>query len=147
MGTDTERGKRSQKKKEVTLIWILLLTMACNYWQPEAKPTAKELAPSKPISSVVLADPVSAYAACEERVEGPEEAGECGAESDCVQAGCSGELCVAVTSATEAFSSCEQRLCFNALDSCSCQQGRCRWTLKDPAPALPGSKALERVLP
>jgi eight-cysteine-cluster-containing protein len=144
LGTDAECGKRSQKKKEVTLIWILLLTMACNYGQPAGKPSAKELAPSEPISSVVLADPAASYAACEERVERPEEAGECSADSACVQAGCSGELCVAETSAKEAFSSCEQRLCFNALDSCSCQEGRCRWTLKEAAPDPPVSRALEQ---
>lgn len=65
-------------------------------------------------------------------------AGECEADAGCVAAGCSGEICVASASAGDLMSSCEIMPCFSALDSCRCQEGLCRWTIKEAA-GLPGS--------
>lgn len=116
-------------------MWIVLMIMACN-----CAPRVSERADTAPARTPPTLKPgpitVSAdegprlYAACQERVEGPESPGECAQDSDCVPAGCSLELCVAEAQAEEAFSSCETRLCFSVLERCGCQEGLCRWSVK-----------------
>jgi eight-cysteine-cluster-containing protein len=85
-------------------------------------------------------DPEALYLACEDRVEQPETDGECSVDEDCVRAGCSAETCVAKESAEELLSTCEILPCFEVLDVCGCQMGRCRWSLKatlNERPLLP----------
>src|SRR6185436_4225912 len=64
-----------------------------------------------------------------ERVEGTETDGECTADADCVKTGCSSELCIAKSAAAGVMSTCEMRTCFQVLESCTCQEGHCRWVV------------------
>jgi len=76
------------------------------------------------------ADPVKAYAECRDRVEGPEAAGECSADSDCVKAGCSKEVCLASSNAEGFNTTCDAQPCFKVLDECKCVQTKCTWSVK-----------------
>ena len=81
-------------------------------------------------------DPQSLYDGCRERVEGTETDQECTADADCVSTGCSSELCIAKSAAAGVMSTCEVRTCFQVLESCTCQEGHCRWVVgaRKPAP-------------
>lgn len=72
--------------------------------------------------------PTAEVAACGDRVELPEAAGECQVDEDCVPTGCSREVCAAVGVAL--ITTCEVEPCFARLDRCVCAEGRCAWTLK-----------------
>ncbi len=78
--------------------------------------------------------PAQAYAACRDRLELPEVAGECTTDADCSKAGCSQEVCVAAATAPDVMTTCEILPCFAALDTCGCQEGMCSWTLKSEMP-------------
>ena len=82
------------------------------------------------------ADPTQVYEACRERVEGPETAGECSTDADCVAVGCSQEMCVAA-SQSGLMSTCERLPCFSVLDACGCVEGLCSWSVKAPEPETP----------
>ena len=82
------------------------------------------------------ADPTQVYEACRERVEGPEAAGECTTDADCVAVGCSQEMCVATTQ-SGLVSTCERLPCFSVLDACGCVEGLCSWSVKAPEPVTP----------
>jgi eight-cysteine-cluster-containing protein len=95
-------------------------------------------APGEDVGPKTL-DSKDLYGMCRERVEGRETPGECVSDADCQKAGCSGEVCVAVPQAAGMMTTCEIRPCYAALDSCGCQEGLCRWTLKEgPIDPLPG---------
>ena len=97
-------------------------------------------APVVPPATVDRAgDPAALYAACRDRVEGPEQDGECTTDDDCAAAGCSGEVCLAAARAEGLTTTCEVLPCFAVLDACGCHEGRCTWTLgerggPDPVP-------------
>ncbi len=78
--------------------------------------------------------PAEMYAECRDRVEGPEQAGECTTDADCAQAGCGQEVCTTGKMAAEVMTTCEMRLCFEVLDTCGCREGTCSWALKAEAP-------------
>ena len=73
--------------------------------------------------------PEELYAECEDRVEAPEREAECTTDDDCMTSGCSGETCTTQDDAGELVSACEVLECFEVLDECGCQQGRCRWSI------------------
>jgi eight-cysteine-cluster-containing protein len=83
------------------------------------------------------------YGSCRERVEGRETEGECAADSDCVAAGCSGEICLAQEAAKGLMGTCEVLPCFQALDACGCVEGMCRWSIKEG----PFSRGPSNMLP
>lgn len=93
--------------------------------------------------------PTALYEACRDRVEGPEEPGECAEDGDCARAGCGSEVCVAASRAGEIFTTCEVRPCFSVLEACTCQEGVCTWTLTDTVPEQPEPNLPDpsRVLP
>jgi eight-cysteine-cluster-containing protein len=78
--------------------------------------------------------PAALYAACEERVEGPQAADECSVDADCAAGGASGEICTTTEAVGELISTAEKRMCFAVLDTCGCTGGRCTWTLLDALP-------------
>jgi len=101
----------------------------------ELVPPGAEL-PAEPVPSLAdeaAATPAAMYAACRERVEQPEAAGECKTAADCGVSGCGGELCAAKSHGAIS-STCEVRACFQVLDSCGCVDGRCTWSLKAAIP-------------
>ncbi|GEM_PF-2214321 len=121
-------------------------TAAAEQAAEEATAEPTETEPELPISGVgqppfqvggpgrVLppdADPQQVYEACRERVEGPEAAGECATDEDCVAVGCSTEMCVA-SSQSGLMSTCERLPCFTVLSSCGCNEGLCTWTVSAP---------------
>ena len=79
--------------------------------------------------------PAELYAQCESRLEQPEAAGECKADSDCVNAGCSSEICTTKVAAADLMTTCEMLPCFEVVDTCGCVEGQCRWSLVDVMPA------------
>ena len=97
---------------------------------PEPTPTSGDAAPEPEVD---WADPAVIYAGCRDRVEQPENAGECKTSADCGSGGCSGEMCVA-KSLGAITSTCEVRACFGVLDTCGCVEGKCQWSLKAAAP-------------
>lgn len=63
------------------------------------------------------------------------------------------EICTTTLAAADLISTAELRPCFRVLDTCSCQEGVCSWTLKDTLPPeldpqmqnrLPGSLPLTK---
>ncbi len=99
---------------------------------PEATPVGREAIAASPAAgsgSGAAPDPQSLYEGCRERVEGTETDHECTADADCVKTGCSSELCIAKSVAEGVMSTCEVRTCFQILESCTCQEGRCRWVV------------------
>ena len=105
---------------------------------PEAPPAAEPEATSSAL------DPQALYAPCRVRVEGPEADGECSADADCVKGGCSGEVCATPKSLEGMMGTCEVLPCFEVLQACGCNDGRCTWTV---GPAAAGSGAPPVVLP
>jgi len=103
---------------------------------PAAAPVVEPVsAPAVPLTHTVLT-PSSIYAACRERVELPEVAGECQTDADCVKSGCSSEVCTSKSAAEGLLTSCEVQDCFGVLDGCGCQAGVCTWTLRIPPDKL-----------
>ncbi|MFK7928838.1 MAG: hypothetical protein AB8H79_11665 [Myxococcota bacterium] len=86
--------------------------------------------------------PADFYAQCKDRLERPEEAGECSQDSDCAAAGCSAEKCITKTAAADLMGTCEVLPCFDAVDVCSCSAGTCSWSIKDAMPANGGLKPI-----
>jgi eight-cysteine-cluster-containing protein len=80
-------------------------------------------------SGLAPSDPRALYESCRDRVEGTEADHECAVDSDCVKTGCSSELCIAKSVAEGVMSTCEMRTCFQVLESCTCQEGHCRWVV------------------
>ena len=99
---------------------------------PDPVPTSLEPQPvhEAPIDP---GSPAGVYAQCVDRVELPEQDGECKSDADCGSGGCSGEMCVA-RSLGAITSTCEVRACFGVLDTCGCVEGKCQWSLKAAAP-------------
>ena len=108
---------------------MLFLLLACTCAKPAEAPPVEPLL-LKPLSDYVPEDPQAVYESCFDRVEGVETDGECETDADCSPAGCSSEVCVAAAVSAETYTTCETRLCFSATDTCGCQNGRCRWSLK-----------------
>lgn len=54
---------------------------------------------------------------------------ECLTDSDCVKAGCSGQLCVQADKAADIITTCEYKAEYDCLKltSCGCVEGRCGW--------------------
>lgn len=109
----------------------LVLFAACSA-KPSTPPEAP--APEAPAATPepVVEDPKSLYAACEDRVEQPQTAGECTTDADCKAMGCSSEVCAAAQSGPM-MTTCEVQPCFAVLSSCGCHEGVCTWTLADAA--------------
>ena len=124
-------------------LWILLATACVQRPStvaavPEAVPVDREPVAAATGSGSGFAgafDPQALYEGCRERVEGTETDGECTADADCVKTGCSSELCIAKSAAAGVMSTCEMRTCFQVLESCTCQQGHCRWVVGAHKPA------------
>lgn len=74
--------------------------------------------------------PEELYETCKDRVEQPEQDGECTTDDECARSGCGREVCTTLTAAREIMTTCEKRMCFDALDQCGCNDGRCSWSLK-----------------
>jgi eight-cysteine-cluster-containing protein len=89
----------------------------------------------EPASAEPARTPADLYAACRDRIEGPETDGECKSDADCVRAGCSQEVCAPSALAPEIVTTCEMLPCFKAVEACGCHDGRCTWTVRE---ALPG---------
>ncbi len=123
---------------------ILALLLACAHGPSDAKPS--EPPPPTTAPPVVLGeadangnptylgeapptDPAALYQSCRERVEGAEADGECTTDLDCTAGGCSGEVCVTVSTAATLNTTCDKLPCFSVLKSCGCSVGRCSWTL------------------
>jgi len=126
-------------------LWILLLAACVQRPStvsvvPEAVPAERETVAAAPGSGSGFGgapfDPQSLYEGCRERVEGTETDRECAVDGDCVQTGCSSELCIAKSAAAGVMSTCEVRTCFQVLESCTCQEGHCRWVVgaRKPTP-------------
>lgn len=99
---------------------------------PAPVPSAPvEVEPDHPEPKAAPMSPQDLHTACLVRVEFPESEGECKRDGQCVATGCSNEICVPKSAMQDGvMSTCEQRACFEVLDACTCQEGRCRWTLK-----------------
>lgn len=102
---------------------------------PPTSPTP--LAEGATLANPAIFTPRALYAACRDRVELPEAAGECSSDADCVRAGCGSELCVSAAAAKDLVGTCELPDCLSVLDSCGCNQGLCTWTLKLPVAPKP----------
>lgn len=123
---------------------LAVMMMGCSKdgGKPEAPAPAPVEVPAEAPPEAKTPPPVSFprtpqgfYDSCRDRVEGPSEAGECSADADCVAAGCSQEMCVSTATAGDGLvSPCEIAPCFQVLDTCTCQQGTCSWTVKDELP-------------
>jgi eight-cysteine-cluster-containing protein len=100
--------------------------------------TIEEVPEQKP----ELPSPEKLYETCKDRVEQPEQDGECTADDDCARSGCGREVCTTLTAARELMTTCEKRMCFDALDQCGCADGRCSWTLKDASDMAPPLKTV-----
>lgn len=96
------------------------------------EPAAPEL--GDPVSS---ATPADLYAACADRLEQPEAAGECTTSDECAPAGCSAEKCITKVAAADLMSTCEVLPCFQAVEACACVEGQCRWSVRAEMPAAP----------
>lgn len=109
-------------------MWLLL---ACspNVPDPEVTPDP----PPKivqPMTHITVENGQAIYDECRPRVEGPAEAaGECTTDADCARAGCNGEVCATAAEAPDLMTTCEIRLCYHLLDSCSCVEGVCGWSI------------------
>jgi eight-cysteine-cluster-containing protein len=127
----------------VLIVALLLLTGACNK-------AGKNGAISADLPEVQRVDPAPApakkqdkeslYAACKDRVENPQEAGECTADADCARTGCGSEVCTTSAAAKGFMTTCDARYCYQVLDTCGCHEGVCSWTLKDPGPKPPPNR-------
>ncbi len=79
--------------------------------------------------------PAQSYAACKDRLEGPQAAGECTTDAECVTVGCSSEVCTATTKAPDVMTTCEILPCFSAVEGCGCHEGMCTWNVRSEMPA------------
>lgn len=113
---------------------------------PVAVPASLPVSPAGEAPSAATDTPEALYAACRDRVEGTERGGECASDTDCVRAGCSSEVCVAVAESGAVVTPCEVKSCFGVLEACGCHEGRCTWTLKAQADPFQG-RPLRRVQP
>jgi len=122
-------------------VWMLLV--GCGGEAPPEVPEDPPEAPPPPPPEpeVKLPSPDKLYAMCQDRVEKPQADGECTTDEDCVRAGCSSEVCTTAASAAELTTTCEDKLCFKALDTCGCVEGVCSWSLVDELPdnAIPAT--------
>jgi len=109
---------------KMTFLWLV----ACS-----SKPTAPDVpAPSEPAPAPAPApDPQALYESCVDRVEPPQQPGECESDADCQKTGCSSEMCVA-TSHGELMTTCEVEPCFAVLQTCGCHDGQCTWSVAAP---------------
>jgi eight-cysteine-cluster-containing protein len=127
---------------------VILLLLACaGAAAPPPPPEPPVTSPPPLVDTVApsMLTPRTIYAACHDRVELPEVAGECVSDADCTKAGCSGEVCLPARAAGDLVTSCEVQDCFSVLASCGCHEGACTWTLQlppgslKPVPGLPPS--------
>lgn len=102
---------------------------------PAATTRVPSEAPSQGEPQAAVPTPEDLYAACERRVEEPQDAGECSTDEDCGTGGASQEVCTTTAAVADLVTTAERRMCFTILDSCGCHEGRCTWTLKDALPA------------
>jgi eight-cysteine-cluster-containing protein len=99
---------------------------------------APDPAPAPQAAPAPSASPEALYEGCKDRMENPQEAGECKADTDCAAAGCNHEVCTTVAKSKEWNTACDQQPCFKVADTCGCHDGLCTWTLKKEAPAPSG---------
>ena len=109
----------------------MLLLLACFSEDAPSTPPAADPPPMKiePMTHLVVENGQALYEECRDRVDPASTPGECTSDADCVRTGCNGEVCVPSDQAGEVFTTCEVRLCYHVLDSCSCIEGQCGWTL------------------
>ncbi|MBN1336206.1 MAG: eight-cysteine-cluster domain-containing protein [Deltaproteobacteria bacterium] len=117
-----------------------LLVLGCNH--PAAPEPAAQPAPV----AVEAVTPALLYAQCRDRLEGPEEPGECTTDADCAVAGCSSEVCTTAVRAPDVITTCEVLPCFGALQACGCREGVCSWTIVEILPGPPLQR-IPRELP
>jgi len=91
--------------------------------------------------------PASLYAECEGRVEGKTAEGECEKDEDCGTAGCGNEVCVTTLNAKDVMSTCDNKRCYDVLDTCGCHEGQCTWTLTEEVPEAKDIKGPKTELP
>ncbi len=107
-------------------LWVVLA--ACG---GPADPPAPAPSTVRPVS-VPPSSPDERYAACRDRVEGPEAPGECGSDGDCARAGCGDHVCTTTVAALGLTTTCDVPDCADLLDVCGCHDGRCTWSLRTP---------------
>jgi len=86
------------------------------------------------LHDLIVDSPMGLYGSCAGRVEGEESAGECKVDRDCAKAGCANEVCVTTANARKVMSTCDNKPCYEILDECGCQEGKCRWSVLDSLP-------------
>jgi len=116
------------------LLALLLVACSTPAQPPPPPPVAPEPAPDPVPVAPAGPTPASLYAECRDRVEGPQEEGECSGDADCSSTGCSKEMCVTAAEAPDMMTTCEALPCFQILDTCGCREGVCAWTLKEAVP-------------
>lgn len=119
---------------------ILALLVACGgngkkEHSREAPVPASASAPAPAPAPAASVTPQDLYEKCRDRMESPEEAGECKVDADCAHAGCNQEVCTTVAKSKEWSTACDQQPCFQVADVCGCHDGKCTWTLKSEVPA------------
>jgi len=64
-----------------------------------------------------------------QKVSDRQKSAECLTDTDCVPAGCSGQVCTTIAQASDLITTCEFRPEYACLQftSCGCQQGLCQW--------------------
>lgn len=122
--------------------------------EPSSAPSAAPVTESPvPVAEAPVWTVESLYADCRDRVERPEAPSECTTNEDCTRTGGSMEICTTQVAAQDLISTAELRPCFRVLETCSCQEGMCSWTLKESLPEeldpqmqnrLPGSLPLTK---
>jgi eight-cysteine-cluster-containing protein len=120
--------------------FIFLAAAGCSKPTTPAVPTgpATERPPSMGLSPVPppqVSSPEDLYAGCIDRVEQPEEQGECASDTDCAAGGSGGEVCTTAAAAADLATTAERKLCFEVLDTCGCVEQTCTWSLKAEVPA------------
>ena len=100
---------------------------------PEEQPAPQPAAEPQPAEVT----PQSLYEECRDRVENPQADEECSSDADCKAPGCGSEVCTTAVAAADIMTTCEDKPCFEVLDTCGCHEGQCTWTLKAELPEAP----------
>ncbi len=131
-----------------TCLLVLTILVGCKKpieVTPSTAPAAETPETAPEVTAPDLNSPEGLYASCLDRVENPQEGGECEQDTDCAVGGASGEVCTTSAAAADLMTSAERRRCFTVLDACGCREGACTWSIQDTvpqdAPALPSKPA------
>lgn len=76
------------------------------------------------LTACTVQEPVNEESFC-----GTSTNGSCSSNSECITAGCSGQICQS-SSEEERISTCEYRECYDKTKyslSCSCKENQCQW--------------------